>query len=54
MDDLNFSTQGNAYQQHWASELTLQDLKEIFPSLPSEVKDSTSLEKALQGDGNWA
>ena len=25
----------------------------VFPSLPKETKDSVSLKKALQGDGDW-
>ena len=41
-------------KQQRASELTLRDLKENFPSLPYEVKYSVSLKKALQGDGDWA
>ena len=40
-------------QQQWASELTIRALKEIFLYLPEEVKDSVSLRKALQGDGDW-
>ena len=54
MDDLNCATQGDVGKQQRTSELTIQALKEIFPSLPSEVKDSVSLKKALQGDGDWA
>ena len=53
MDDLNCATQGDMGQQQWASELTIRALKEIFLYLPEEVKDSVSLRKALQGDGDW-
>ena len=53
MDDLNCATQGDMEQWQWSSKLTLQYLKEIFPSIPSEFKDSVSLEKLLQGDGDW-
>ena len=54
MDDLICSTQGDVGQQQRASKLTMRDLKEIFPSLPAEVKDSVILKKALHGDGNWS
>ena len=53
MDDLLSATQGDRTQQQCVSELTLRALKEIFPSLPAETKDSVSLKKALQGVGNW-
>ena len=48
------ATQGDRAQQARVTELTLRALKEIVPSLPAEVKDSVSLKKALQGDGDWA
>ena len=38
MDDLDFATKGDVDQQQRAYKLTLRALKEIFPSLPSEVK----------------
>ena len=53
MDDLLSATQGDRRQQQRFSELTLRALKEIFPYLPKETKDSVSLKKALQGDGDW-
>ena len=53
MDDLMSATQGYRTQQQRVSELTLRALKEIFPSLPMEAKDSVSIKKALQGDGDW-
>ena len=53
MDDLLSATQGDRTQQQRVSELTLRALKEIFPSLPAETKDSVSLKKELQGDGEW-
>ena len=43
MNDLNCATQGDVGQQQRTSKLTLRDLKEIFLSLPSEVKDSVIL-----------
>ena len=54
MNDLHRATQGDVGKQQRTSELTIQALKEIFPSLPSEVKYSVSLKKALQGNGDWA
>ena len=54
MDYLNFSTQGDVEQHQQAYELTLRALKEMFPYLPSEVKDSISSKKALRGDGDCA
>ena len=54
MDDLLSATQGDKTQQQHVSELTLRALKEIFPSLPAEAKESVSIKKALQGDGVWA
>ena len=54
MDYLHFSTQGDVGQHQRASKLTIRALKEIFPSLPAEVKDSVSLKKAMQDDGDWA
>ena len=54
MDDLMAATQGDRAQQRRVTELTLRALKEIFPSLPAKLKDSISLKKAMQGDGDWA
>ena len=54
MDDLLSATQGGMKQQQRVSELTLGALKEIFPSLPTEVKDSVSLKKAMEVDRDWA
>ena len=54
MDELTCATQGNVGQQQHTSDITLRALKEIFPSLPAEVKDSVSLKKAMQDDGDWA
>ena len=45
MDDLNCATQGDVGKKKPASKLTIQALKEIFPSLPAEVKDLVSLKK---------
>ena len=54
MDNLNFATQGGVGQQQRTYAVTLRALKEIFPSLLSDIKDSVSLKKALQGNGNCA
>ena len=32
----------------------MRSLKEIPPYLRTEVKDSVSLKKSMQGDGDWA
>ena len=53
IDDLMLATQGERAQQERVTELTLRALKEIFPSLPKEVKNSVSIKKALQGDEDW-
>ena len=34
--------------------MVLQGIKDILHSLPSEIKDSVSLNTAREGDGNWA
>ena len=47
------ATQGDRTHQQCVSKLTLRALKEIFLSLPVEAKDSVSIKKALQGDGDW-
>ena len=52
MEDLLCASQENPTQQQRVSEITIRALKEIFPSLLSEVKDSASLKKALAGDGD--
>ena len=54
MDGLNCATHVDVGKQQQTSKLTIRSLKEIFPPLPYEVKDSVSLKKALQGDGDWA
>ena len=45
IDDLIALPREKLGQHHQASELTIQVLKEISPSLPSEVKDSVGLKK---------
>ena len=46
MDDLNCLAQGSPDQQHRVTKMVLQGIKDIFPSLPSELKDSVILKKA--------
>ena len=53
MDDFMEMTQGDPDQQERVTELLLQAIKEIFPSVPKETKDFISLKKALQGDVSW-
>ena len=53
MDDFMGMTQGGSAQQERVTELLLRAIKEIFPSVPDEFKDSISLKKALQGGGSW-
>ena len=47
MYDLHCANQGDVGQHQRASKLTIRDLKEIFPSLPYEVKNLVSLGRAL-------
>ena len=54
MNDLLCADQGEPAQQHRVSYLTTCALKEILPSLPDEVKDSSTLKKMLDVDGDWA
>ena len=53
MDDLLHASQGNPTQQQRFSGIKTCALKEIFSSIPDELKGSASLKKALAGDGNW-
>ena len=40
-------------KKHQVVYLFLQALKEVFPTVYVELKNSVSLNKAFQGDGNW-
>ena len=53
MDDLICTNQEGASQQHRILDLTLCTLKKISPSVPGEIKDSTSLKKGLARDWVW-
>ena len=53
MDDMNCLAQGSPAQQKQVIEMFLQGIKDIFPSLPANIKESISLDKARQGDGDW-
>ena len=46
MDDLNCLSQGSTDQQSQVTEMVLQGIKNIFPSLPLELKDYVILKKA--------
>ena len=52
MDDFMGMTQGDPDQQERVKELLLRDIKETFPSVPDETKDSISFKKELQGNGS--
>ena len=54
MDHLRCAAHIDPTQQQRFSEITIRALREIFPSLLGEVKDSASPKKALAGDGDWA
>ena len=54
MDDLMGATQGDPTQQRRATEIMLKAIKEVFPSVVGELKDSVSIKKALQGGGSWS
>ena len=53
MDNLKFLAQGSSEQQRRVTEMLLQGIKDIFPYLPSEIKDYVSLKKDQEGDWNW-
>ena len=53
MDDLNCLAQGSPAQKQQVTDMFLQGIKDILPSLPADIKDSISLKKAWQGDGDW-
>ena len=50
MYNINCISQGDDNKQHRVIELEIKELKEIYPSLPSELKYSVSLKKAEVGD----
>ena len=51
MDDLICADQGDDAQKQRVLELMLCFLKEILPSIPGDIKDSTTLKKDLAGGG---
>ena len=53
MYNLNCLAQGSPDQHRRVTEMVLQGIKDIFPSLSFELKDSVSLKKAQKGDVNW-
>ena len=52
IDDLSCLAQGVNAQQRQVTEMVLQGIKYIFPSLHANIKDSVSLNKDWQGDGD--
>ena len=54
MSDLNCLAQGSPAQQRRVTEMVLQGIKDICPSLLTKIKDSISLKKAREGDEYWA
>ena len=54
MEDLNCLAQGIPYQQRRVTEMALQGIKDIFLSLPLELKESLGLRIYRKGGGNWA
>ena len=54
MNDLNFLAQGIPDQQRRVTDMVLQGIKDISPSLPTNIKDSIRLKNTQEGDGYWA
>ena len=54
VDGLNCLAQVSPAQQRRVTEIVLQGINDIFPYIPDKLKDSVSINKALQGDGYWA
>ena len=53
MDELNCLAQGSPDQQGQVTDVVLQGINNIFPSLPLELKDSVRLKKSQIGDESW-
>ena len=53
MDDVIPAVQEGTEHQHQVFDVTVSDLKWLFPSLPGEFKDSASVKKILTGEGEW-
>ena len=53
MDDQNSLAQGSPDQQDQVTDMVLQGINNIFPSLPLELKDSVRLKKSQIGDDSW-
>ena len=54
MDDMNCLVQGSPAQQQRVAEMVMHGIKDIFPSVPAEIKYSIRLKKDWQGYGYWA
>ena len=53
MADINCLAQDSPAQQQQVTEMVLKGIKDVFPSLPADIKNSIILKKAQQGDGDW-
>ena len=53
MEELCCLAHGSTDQQRQVTEMVLQGIKDIFPSLPLKMKDSVSLKKSRKSDGGW-
>ena len=53
MENINFIIRGDKNQYHIVTEVVGWALKEIYPSILSNLRDSVSLKKATAEDGNW-
>ena len=53
MYDLNCLVQGSHAQQRQVTEMVLQGITDISPSIPAKIKDSIIFNKVWQGNGDW-
>ena len=53
VDDLSCLAQVSPAQQLQVTDMVLQGIKDIFPYLPYELKDSVSTKNSLQENGYW-
>ena len=53
MDEVISAVQGGTYRQYRVFDGTVCALKQLFPSLPGELKDSARVKNILAGEGDW-
>ena len=53
VEDINCLVEDDDVQQQHVSELVLRALKDVYPTISGETKDSVSLKKAHTGDVYW-